>query len=103
MFKSKRDWRPLFSYVSNLQRLGDLFLDTESAWVSLGRAAERPQRMFGPMMGPKGKSQPGEERRFANEFVTQYPWEWSAGVLAALLGLSIWTLSRRVKSLDRLK
>ena len=99
----KRDWRPLCSYVSNLQRIGDLLLDTESAWVSLGRAAERPRAMFGPMMGPKGKTPPADDRRLANEFVTQYPWEWSAGVLAALLGLSIWTLSRRVKSLDRLK
>ena len=33
----------------------------------------------------------------------QYPWIWSAGVLAGLLGLSLWILSTRVKSLDRLR
>jgi hypothetical protein len=32
-----------------------------------------------------------------------YPWQWSAYVLAGLLVLSTWTLSTRVKSLDRLR
>ena len=39
----------------------------------------------------------------ADQFVMQFPWWWSAGVLAGLLGISTWTLTRRVKSLDRLK
>ncbi len=43
------------------------------------------------------------ERRLADQLVPQYPWIWSAGVLAGLLGLSLWTLSMRVKSLDRLR
>ena len=32
-----------------------------------------------------------------------YPWYWSAGVLAGLFGISVWILSLRVKSLDRLR
>ena len=45
----------------------------------------------------------GYERRLADQFVPQYPWAWSAGILAGLLGLSVCTLSARVKSLDRLR
>jgi ABC-type transport system involved in multi-copper enzyme maturation permease subunit len=100
---AKRDWRPMFSYVANLERFADVLLDTDRAWVTFGRLSERPRAMLGPMFGPKGKAAPVSERRLADERVAQYPWEWSAGVLAALLGLSVWTLSRRVKSLDRLK
>ena len=33
----------------------------------------------------------------------QYPWYWSAGVLAGLFGLSACILNFRVRSLDRLK
>ena len=33
----------------------------------------------------------------------QYPWYWSAGVLAILLGLSACILNYRVRSLDRLR
>ncbi len=33
----------------------------------------------------------------------QYPWQWSAAVLAGLFVLSLWILTTRVKSLDRLK
>jgi hypothetical protein len=70
--------------------------------VAVGRAAERSQKALG-MFGMPGAKQPANERRLADEMVPQYPWTWSAGVLAGLLGLSAWTLNRRVKSLDRLK
>ena len=100
---ARRDWRPLFSYVANLERIADALLDTDSAWVAVGKAADKPRSMFGPMFGARAKAPPVNERRLANQMVPQYPWEWSAGVLAVLLGLSTWTLSRRVKSLDRLK
>jgi hypothetical protein len=53
--------------------------------------------------GRGGVPAPANERRLADEMVPQYPWIWSAGVLAGLLGLSVWTLSTRIKSLDRLK
>jgi hypothetical protein len=84
----RHDWRPLCSYVANLSRMADLLLDTDTAWVAVGKASPRSQ---------------GEERRFANEMVAQYPWWWSAAVLVGLLGVSTWTMTRRVKSLDRLR
>ena len=36
----KTDWRPLFSYTANLERLGEAILDTDAAWVQIGRAVE---------------------------------------------------------------
>jgi hypothetical protein len=105
----RNDWRPLCSYTANLERLGEGLLNTDAAWVQIGGAVERARQLVptGLFMGPKrrgmAKPQPVNERRLADEFVPQYPWTWSAGVLAGLLGLSVWTLSFRVKSLDRLK
>jgi hypothetical protein len=100
----KRDWRPLCSYVANLERIADRLLDTDAAWVTMGRAVERSQAVlgaFGMRGGPR--HQPANERRIADQMVAQYPWAWSAGVLAGLLGLSVWILTLRVKSLDRLR
>jgi hypothetical protein len=104
------DWRPLCSYVANLGRMADLLLDTDSAWVNIGRGVERSRRAamqgFGAVpFGRRAPPQPtaSNERRLANQMVAQYPWWWSASVLAGLLGLSTWTLTRRIKSLDRLK
>lgn len=131
----RNDWRPLFSYVGNLERLADQLLDTDSAWVTIGRTMERARAIVPPGFGPRAMRQreqaeraaqearrqqasgaidakrtrprqaepPMYERRLADQMVPQYPWVWSAGVLAALLGLSTWTLTRRVKSLDRLR
>jgi len=45
----------------------------------------------------------GNDRRLAESWVPQYPWTWSAAVLAGLWGLSLCILSTRVKSLDRLR
>jgi ABC-2 type transport system permease protein len=100
------DWRPLCSYVANLERIGDQLLDTESAWVTFGKAAERSRAALEGPFGLRGggRARPAvNEHRLADEMVPQYPWVWSAGVLAGLLGLCTWTLSRRVKSLDRLR
>jgi hypothetical protein len=101
----RSDWRPLCSYVGNLERIGDRLLDTEHAWVTFGRAAERSRQALQGRFGPGGGRgrQPANEHRLADQMVPQYPWVWSAGVLAGLLGLSTWTLNRRVKTLDRLK
>lgn len=95
----RKDWRPLVSYVGNLERLKEELLDTDSAWVMIGKASSRAQRMVG--MAPAASST--GERSLADAIVPQYPWSWSAGVLAALLGISVWILTSRVKSLDRLK
>lgn len=98
-----RNWRPLCSYTANLQRLGEALFDTDAAWVKMGRAVAVPQAALRPLLGrPSGRTA-GADRRLADRLVPQYPWIWSAGVLAALLGISLWTLSIRVKSLDRLR
>jgi ABC-2 type transport system permease protein len=103
----RADWRPLCSYVANLERIGDQLLDTDSAWVTFGKAAERSRAALegGPfgMRGGNRARPPVNERRLADELVPQYPWIWSAGVLAGLLGLCTWILTRRIQSLDRLK
>jgi ABC-2 type transport system permease protein len=96
------NWRPLFSYTANLERLGEALLDTDAAWVEIGRAMKVPQSVFQQFLGGRG-APPANERLLADRMVPQYPWIWSAGVLAGLLGISLWTLSMRVKSLDRLK
>jgi ABC-2 type transport system permease protein len=98
------NWRPLCSYTANLERLGEALLGTDAAWVQIGRAIEAPRAALQPFLALKGAKQtPMNERRLADQMVPQYPWIWSAGVLAGLLGLSLWTLSTRVKSLDRLR
>jgi ABC-2 type transport system permease protein len=101
----RRDWRPLCSYVGNLERIGDLLLDTEGAWVTIGKAvgrAEAAMEAFGPR-GRGGAAPAGNEHNLADANVMLFPWYWSAGVLAGLAGISTWTLFRRVKSLDRLR
>jgi ABC-2 type transport system permease protein len=99
------DWRPLCSYVGNLGRMADFFLDTDTAWVTFGKAAlKRRQGPGGPgMRGGGPEPPPGSERFLADIMVAQYPWWWSAAVLTGRLGLSTWIMTRRVKSLDRLK
>jgi ABC-2 type transport system permease protein len=98
------NWRPLCSYTANLERVGEALLNTDGAWVEIGRAMEVPRVALRPFLGGRGAAlAPANERRIADQMVPQYPWIWSAGVLAGLLGLSIWTLSIRVKSLDRLR
>jgi ABC-2 type transport system permease protein len=99
------DWRPLLSYSSNLDRLGDTFLDTDAAWVLVGRTVEKPRQLVkGPLAdGVPPSRDPTDERMLANQIVWQHPWYWSAGVLVGLWVVSVVVLSRRVKSLDRLK
>ena len=105
------NWHPLCSYTANLQRLGEALLHTDAAWVQIGQAIEGPRAAFGPLFGGRGgrgpaaasASAPINTRRLADQLVPQYPWIWSAGVLAGLLGLSLWTLNLRVRSLDRLR
>src|SRR5439155_23322834 len=84
----RNDWRPVLSYTANLSRLESMFLDTSgvirpllSVFARRGGADVAVAAVAGP----------------------QYPWYWSAGVLAGLFGLSLWILKSRVKSLDRLR
>jgi hypothetical protein len=92
---ARRDWRPLFSLTANMHRLGEALLGSDAAYVDMARALTGPQQIAGVP--------PANDRRFADTQTPQYPWIWSAGVLAAICAASVWTLSFRVKTLDRLK
>lgn len=83
---ARDNWRPLFSYTNNLDRIRAQLFDTHNAIEQFGQV--------GNVL---------DAREFADAMAPIYPWYWSAGVLVGLLGLSLWILSRRVKSLDRLK
>jgi ABC-type transport system involved in multi-copper enzyme maturation permease subunit len=101
----RREWRWLCSYVGNLERMGDLLLDTERAWVTIGKAVAKTEAAVAAFGPPgRGRAAPAiDEHQLADAYVMLFPWQWSAGVLAGLAGLSTWTLFRRVKSLDRLR
>ncbi|MEX2188467.1 MAG: hypothetical protein WD875_16785 [Pirellulales bacterium] len=84
---ARSNWRPLVSYTANLSRIEHQLLDTDASWKKLC-----------------GLLPPGARERVLREYLgPQYPWQWSAGVLLGLFGLSVWILNRSVKSLDRLK
>lgn len=104
--RGRTDWRPLLSYANNLDRLGDWLLDTDTAWETLGRAIERPRAVAAPLARTQGvdlPSGPVNDRRLADRMAWQFPWYWSAGVLGGLWLVCVFVLTRRVKSLDRLK
>jgi ABC-2 type transport system permease protein len=101
----RENWWPVCSYANNLDRMGDALLDTDSAWVKIGKVIAIPQMPKGPRGGHAQPLEPlrTNDRQLADQRVWQFPWWWSAGVLVGLLGISTWTMTRRVKSLDRLK
>jgi len=81
-----KDWCALVSYTRNLHRLHHALLGTDAAWKKIGD-------LFG-----------GEIKLESSFFIGDtYPWQWSAAVLLALFGISVWILATRVKSLDRLR
>ena len=84
---AKENWRPMISYRANLARVGDALLGTNAAIEKLGALQPRQiqQEFLRATMG------------------TQYPWHWSAAVLAGLFGFSLCILNFAIKSLDRLK
>jgi ABC-2 type transport system permease protein len=85
---SKHDWRPLVSYSANLSRLGQELLGTNGAWQRLSEIIQDQtarDQMIATYMGP------------------QFPWYWSAAVLAAVFGICACVLNLSIKSLDRLK
>jgi ABC-2 type transport system permease protein len=104
--RSYSDWRPMLSYANNLDRIGDVLLDADGAWELIGRTIERPRQLMGPFAKGRGvpvSSGPPNDRRLAERMVWQFPWYWSAAVLGGVCLFSTFVLSRRVKSLDRLK
>jgi hypothetical protein len=84
---ARTDWRPLVSYTGNLSRVGRQLLGTDACWRTLSelQPVDSRKRFLAQWSGP------------------QYPWYWSAGVLAGLFGLSACVLSLSVRSLDRLR
>lgn len=84
---ARSDWRPLFSYTANVARIGRQWLGTDASWEKLAQTVPDDQR----------------DQYLLQNMGPQYPWYWSAAVLAVLMGLSAWVLNVRVKSLDRLK
>jgi ABC-2 type transport system permease protein len=92
------EWCPLVSYTANLDRLNGELLDSRRAFDQVNEKMEElnlvsanPRRRLVVRMTPKFSSGP------------EFPWYWSAGVLTGLFGLSLWILTSRVRSLDRLR
>jgi hypothetical protein len=77
----------LVSYSANLARVGEEMLGTPAAWEKLANLRPGPELDMARM----------------RNISVQFPWTWSAGVLLALFGVSVWILNRSIKSLDRLK
>jgi ABC-2 type transport system permease protein len=85
---SKKDWRPVVSYMADLSRMGQQLLSTNETWKKLSRFEPDPQsrdRILATYMGP------------------EFPWYWSAAALIGLFGFSACILNLSVKSMDRLK
>lgn len=125
----RRPWCPLTSYQRNLELVRNGLLDTADARnrvVGLMESSERKVRETMQSMGPFGRRQPFARRASNlpppppaedddNPFSIRnrkipmvpdretVPWTWAAGVLAGLFAVSVWILTTRVKSLDRLR
>jgi ABC-2 type transport system permease protein len=84
---AKTDWRPLVSYTTNLRRIEESLIHTNTAW----------QRLI--ELTPEG-----QRARLMMQIVNnQHPWYWSGAVLLGLAVLSACVLNLTVKSLDRIK
>jgi ABC-2 type transport system permease protein len=124
----RADWCPLVSYTNNLLRIRDALFDSETAWnqvmglFDVGRQQIGQRVALGPFgrvrrVRPPGPPPPPSTPRSAGEAPASasyqpprspfapptYPWEWSAGVLAALAAMSVAVLMTRIRSLDRLR
>ncbi len=113
-------WAAGMGYTSNLIKLCDELIHLEPAhqqYAKLEAQIKQMQKQMqqaNPMAGMATRTSP---RRTSNEFAVRMdngrdetapirmpqPWYVAAGILVGLFGLSLWTLTTRVKSLDRLK
>lgn len=84
----KAPWCPLVAYTRNFGRLCEELLDTRAAWEPI-------MKLFPPRVASRALE--------AANRLYDFPWQWSALVLAVLFGLSLWVLSMRVRTLDRLR
>jgi ABC-2 type transport system permease protein len=116
-----RDWCLLVSYTGNLNRVRDALLDSPTAWGKVKalfqsggeqlrngpdpfglRRRNRSRRGPPPPPPPEADHTSPSHARASGQ-TANYPWQWSAGVLAGLAVLSAWVLATRVRSLDRLR
>jgi ABC-type transport system involved in multi-copper enzyme maturation permease subunit len=94
------DWRPLISYPTNLQRVGSTLIGAPAAWANFYEARSA---LFDTRMQPPGKPPRAQKRiRPSEVWESQLSVGWSVLILVALGGLSVWILTWRVKTLDRL-
>jgi ABC-2 type transport system permease protein len=89
------DWRPCVAYTDNLLRLGDALLGADDA-----------RDRYDALLADAARSRRGDESTLDEMYrppTPRWPWYWSAAILLALAGASLWILTTRVKSLDRLR
>ncbi len=92
---AKSDWRPLFSYPANMERLGDAALNTDAAWVKIARVMDssqsRASMMFGVPPGamPFNPNQQHDERRFADKSILAIP----LALVGGRAGWPFWTFT----------
>jgi ABC-2 type transport system permease protein len=127
----RADWCPLVSYTQNLDRLRDALIGAEPAARQVmdlfnagqeglnrspfsgplgrggvlsarGARAQPANSPTGPLTSTGASAHAPRRRRLAFA-PAEYPWQWSAGVLAALAAISCVILTTRVRSLDRLR
>jgi ABC-2 type transport system permease protein len=125
----RADWCPLVSYTENLNRVRDVLIDAETSWNQIAKvfgvgASQLDSSPIAPppgrrgrlasrlLMIPRARTRPpdsaaaksGVRRPRRSAFApAEYPWYWSAGVLAALAAVSCGILTTRVRTLDRLR
>jgi ABC-2 type transport system permease protein len=101
----RRDWCQVVSYSNDLVRIRENFFDTPSARTKMSELSTASQQAMLPRLFRRKfiRTGPPPPAGYDEDWNPIYPWQWSAGVLAGLMLLSITTLSARVKTLDRLK
>ncbi len=90
------DWRPIIAYTGNLERVGRALLGVDTV-------AERVGDQIADA-NPMTRNNPELARMTAQLYLSgpQFPVYWSALILLALFGASLWLLTTRVRTLDRL-
>lgn len=96
-----RTWCPLVSYTRNLDRVRHALLGTSAAW---DRIVELMPEAGGAYVRVIAQ-EPGRQGDNGMWLLIGdlHPWYWSTAVLAGLFVGSLWLLSLRVKSLDKLR
>jgi ABC-2 type transport system permease protein len=96
-----RDWCPLVSYTHNLARVRHALLGTHRAWDQVVDLVPDSGGAHVSAIAAEQTRQRDDPAWFL--IGDLHPWYWSAGVLAGLFVLSLWLLTFRVKSLDKLR